>query len=110
MIDYFVRYVELPRKVEGVSVPNDDGSFDIYINSLVPEARRPEVLEHELRHLKAEHFYIEMPISQMERQARGEILNPVLHPPQGMIPCFESEQALALWLKNTCLQYNIDLS
>ena len=23
----------LPRAVEGVSVPNDDGSFDIYINS-----------------------------------------------------------------------------
>lgn len=33
MLEYYVRLVSLPRAVEGVSVPNDDGSFDIYINS-----------------------------------------------------------------------------
>ena len=38
--EYFVRYVELPLKVDGVTVPNDDGTFDIYINVLHPEVQR----------------------------------------------------------------------
>ena len=40
MIDYYLRLVDLPRSVEGVSVPNNDGSFDIYINALLSPARR----------------------------------------------------------------------
>ena len=82
MLEYYVRLVSLPRAVEGVSVPNDDGSFDIYINSRLSPQQREETLEHELRHLKQEHFYLDLPLSRMERQADGEPLNVVLHPPQ----------------------------
>jgi len=109
MIDYFVRSIALPRKVEGVSIPNDDGSFDIYINSLLPPQRRTEVLQHELRHLKAEHFYLDMPIESMERQADGEQLSAAIHPPAGKIACFKSEEALANWLNTLCQQYHIEL-
>ena len=52
MIDYYLRLVDLPRSVEGVSVPNNDGSFDIYINALLSPARRQEILEHELNHIR----------------------------------------------------------
>ena len=109
MIDYYVRPVALPRSVEGVSIPNDDGTFDIYINSLLPDELRERALEHELRHLKAEHFYLDMPIARMERQAEGEELNAVLHPPAGHVPCFKSEEALALWLKSLCRQTGLKL-
>ena len=93
MTDYYVRLVELPRTVEGVTVPNNDGSFDIYINSLLPPQRRQEVLEHELGHIRGEHFYLDMPIS----------------PPEGFIPCFGSEAALSRWLQNLCAQQHLDL-
>ncbi len=109
MTDYYVRLVELPRTVEGVTVPNNDGSFDIYINSLLPPQRRQEVLEHELGHIRGEHFYLDMPISLMERQADGEHVNVVLHPPEGFIPCFGSEAALSRWLQNLCAQQHLDL-
>ena len=109
MFDYYIRHVALPRKVEGVSIPNDDGTFDIYLNSLLPPERQAEVLQHELRHLKAEHFYLDMPISAMERQAEGEALNVILHPPAGHIPCFHSEEHLSLWLKNILSQNHINL-
>lgn len=108
MIDYYVRLVPLPLAVEGVSVPNDDGSYDIYINSLLPPSRRDETLEHELRHLKREHFQLDMSVSQMERQADGEHVNVVLHPPEGKIPCFHSEEALAHWLSTVLRQQHID--
>jgi len=109
MIDYYVRPVPLPRRVEGVSIPNDDGSFDIYINSNLPPQQREKALEHELRHLKAEHFYLDMPIERMERQAEGEELNAVLRPPEGRLPCFKSEEALAAWLNTLCRQTGLKL-
>lgn len=67
MNDYFVRLIELPIRVEGVTVPNSDGSFSVYINSALSEAKQREVLEHELRHISAEHFYLDMPVEKMER-------------------------------------------
>ena len=109
MIDYYVRLVSLPRTVEGVSVPNDDGSFDIYINSALSEARRQETLEHELLHLKREHFYLDLPIARIERQADGESPALALHPPEGKLLCFRSEAALAHWIDSLCRQRHIDL-
>ena len=102
MTDYYVRYVSLPKRVEGVTIPNDDGSFDIYINSRLSPARRRETLEHELRHIRAEHFYLEMPIERMERQAEGENISPIFSPEDDKVPCFHSEQALANWLNGLC--------
>ena len=110
MTDTYVRLVSLPVKVEGVTLPNDDGSFDIYINSRLSPLRQQETLEHELRHIRHEHFYLDMAIGCMERQADGEALNVVLHPPAGMIPCFDSEMALARWLGSLCAQLGLDFS
>ena len=44
---------------------------------------------------------------EMERQADGEPLNVVLHPPQGTVPCFYSESALAHWLRTVAAQQHI---
>jgi hypothetical protein len=110
MTDTHVRLIPLPIKVEGVTLPNDDGSFDIYINSRLSPARQQETLAHEMRHIRHEHFYLDMPISRMERQADGETLNVVLHPPEGMIPCFASEDALAEWIASLCAQLGVDLN
>ena len=107
MTDTYVRLVPLPVKVEGVTVPNDDGSFDVYINSRLSPTRQQETLEHELRHIRREHFYLDMPVSRMERQADGAALNEILHPPAGMLPCFDSEEAMARWLDALCTQLGV---
>ena len=109
MTDTYVRLVPLPVKVEGVTLPNDDGSFDVYINSRLSPARQQETLEHELRHIRQAHFYLDLDVARMERQADGEALNVVLHPPEGKIPCFHSEDALAHWLGQLCVQLGVDL-
>lgn len=109
MTDYFVRLVELPLRVEGVTLPNSDGSFSVYINSLLSEDRRAEVLRHELRHIAAEHFYTEMPVEYMERQACGEAINLVLHPPAGKLVHFPSEAALAAYVRRLALQVGVKL-
>lgn len=110
MTDTYVRLIPLPRKVEGVTLPNDDGSFDIYINSRLSPAEQQKTLEHELRHIRQEHFYVDLPVSAMERQADGEALNVVLHPPAGTVPCFASEQALCEWFGMLCRQLDLRFS
>ncbi len=68
---YFVRYLDFPATVEGVTVPNDDGTFDIYISRNLSDARRRECLEHELRHINLDHFYSPRPVPALESEARS---------------------------------------
>lgn len=78
--DYFVRYAEFPLSVEGVTVPNNDGTFDIYINSLLPAERQDETLAHELEHIRKDHFYNDIaPVQTLEREAEDTHI---------VFPCF----------------------
>ena len=111
MIDYYVRTVALPIAVEGVSVPNDDGTFDIYINARLPQEKQEEVLAHELRHLEAEHFYVDIPLRVAEQQAdTGKIYEEVFHPPAGTIPHFYSLDSFGHWIQTICAQKHVDLA
>ena len=67
--DINVRYVILPRTVEGVSIPNTDGTFDIYINDLFCDKKKKAILKHELEHLQKDHFYNDLPIGTIEAEA-----------------------------------------
>lgn len=69
---FFLRYTHLPISVEGITVPNDDGTFDIYINSHLTEAHRAEALAHELEHIRKDHFYNDiLPIELLEAEANN---------------------------------------
>ena len=86
--DYFVRYLKLPATVKGITVPNNDGTFDIYINSVLCEEKQQECLRHEIRHIVQDHFYNEtVPIDEIERLADALVVGPhrgtdkaVIHP------------------------------
>ena len=89
--DYFVRLVELPRTVNGVTLPNDDGTFDIYLNSLLTEDEQKTALEHEIEHIIQDHFYNDVkPIRQIEAEADKK----PDEQPQKKIMCFTSLDAL----------------
>lgn len=65
----FVRMVALPETIPAVTIPNDDGTFDIYINAVLPELLQNRALEHELRHIHLDHFYNEDPVWLNEQEA-----------------------------------------
>lgn len=67
---YYVRLHSLPASIDGVTVPNDDGSFDIYLNANLCEDRQKERLQHEIMHIIQDHFYQEVKaVSQLEQEA-----------------------------------------
>lgn len=107
---YFVRLVPLPASVHGVTLPNDDGTFDIYINETLSEAMRKDRLQHEIKHICEDHFYQEAKaITQLEQEANGapvtvkapdpvsatppRLPNVFAEAPPGTIPYFSSLEA-----------------
>lgn len=69
--DYYVRLVELPPTVLGATLPNDDGTFSVYINARLGDKARRETLRHELEHMARDHFYQSAPIASQEAEASG---------------------------------------
>jgi len=100
MADTYIRRLDFPnRSVKAITFPNDDGSFDIYLNTLYPESELRSALEHELRHIELGHFYSEAPITQKEQEADGISLSDKGNSSRS-IPLFSSPGALANWLLN----------
>ena len=65
----FVRLVPFPKTIRAVTLPNDDGTFDIYINSNLPEELQHRALNHELEHIRKNHFYNDDPVWINEQDA-----------------------------------------
>ena len=65
----FVRMVPFPAHVRAVTIPNNDCTFDIYINSNLPEELQQKALQHELNHIRMDHFYNSDPVAKNEREA-----------------------------------------
>jgi len=53
--DYFVRYIKLPRHIGGVCSANEDGTYNIYLNSMYYD-RRKTAFNHELAHCSLGHL------------------------------------------------------
>ncbi|MDY5007628.1 hypothetical protein [Candidatus Allofournierella merdipullorum] len=66
----FIRRLALPGTVRGVAVAAPDDDFVVFVNeSLCPDAQR-EAAEHELRHIRLDHFYDDEPVVISELEAR----------------------------------------
>jgi len=65
-VDYFVYYEKFPRNVRALVTTNEDCTFSIYINSLLPDAQRLAAYFHEVDHIENEDFYNGLPIEKVE--------------------------------------------
>ncbi|MCD7844446.1 MAG: hypothetical protein LUG57_01035, partial [Oscillospiraceae bacterium] len=78
-LDLYIRKLKFPnRSAKAITFPNDDGSYDIYLNTLYSDRDIQEALAHELRHISLGHFYSDAPIAQKEAEADG---TPAVNPP-----------------------------
>ena len=80
LYDVFIRTAALPCAVKAVVVPNDDGTYDIYVNSSLSGDEQLDAMQHELCHIKENHFENAEPIVLSELAAhRSEKERPVDH-------------------------------
>lgn len=58
--DYFVHLIPFPQDcggVNGMVMPNEDGTYSIYINALASREQQRRAWRHELRHIRNNDFY-----------------------------------------------------
>ena len=73
MDDLCVRFLPFPNRAAKAAVmPNSEGSFDIFVNTLYPEEVQRSALAHELEHLRREHLEKGESAAIQEAEARGE--------------------------------------
>ncbi len=73
MGDFCVRRVRLPRAVRAVTLPNEDATYDIYINQDIPDEWQQQALVHELEHIRLSHFYDGCPVGVSEQAAEAAV-------------------------------------
>lgn len=67
MIDYYVRYIDLPYTIKGMTVQDINGFYNVYINSRLSFEEQRKALKHELEHISRHDFdHEEMPLEMVE--------------------------------------------
>jgi hypothetical protein len=54
--DYYVRFINLPITVKGLTVVDETGFYNIYINSRLSYEEQERTKAHELEHIKRGDF------------------------------------------------------
>lgn len=72
--DVFVRLISMPPLVKGVTLPNADGTYSVYINSCLSEEAQRKALQHELCHIEHDDIYSNEPVAVAERLAGSHVV------------------------------------
>ena len=71
---YRVAYLPFPDTVRGCVHLCDDGSYIIGINQALTDQERRKVLQHELEHIKRDHFHDPRTIEKIEAEAAAFVV------------------------------------
>lgn len=66
MVDYYIRYVDMPSVTKGMTIEDSDGFFNIYINASLSAAEQEEAIKHKIRHLERKDFDTEKSLQEAE--------------------------------------------
>jgi Zn-dependent peptidase ImmA (M78 family) len=79
-----VRHIRLPYKIDGLTSVDDDGDYNVYINTEVGEEKQESALNHELSHIAQDHFFDDKPLQVDEREADNDTQSSRL-----LLPCVQ---------------------
>lgn len=63
-----IRIIDLPWKVPGLTVKDEEGDYNVYINARLSPDRRAKAFRHEIEHIKNGDFYSEESVQDIEEQ------------------------------------------
>ena len=68
--DFYVRLIDLPYGVGGFVAPNEDGTFNVYLNARLSAEKNLDTFLHEVEHIENDDFYNGLPLQVIEERAR----------------------------------------
>ena len=69
MNEVIVRIRDFPCGTNGVTVMDENGDYNIYINAKLSEIEQQRAYKHELEHINRDHFYSDKEVKVMEEEA-----------------------------------------
>lgn len=63
-----IRIVDLPYRVKGMTVKDDEGDYNVYLNARYSPDEQAIAFRHEVEHIKRGHFYQDRPVLDMENE------------------------------------------
>ena len=69
MGEIIIRYVGLPPSIKAYTLTDANDDYNIYVNSALNSIRQQQAVDHELRHINADHFYRASSVALDEAQA-----------------------------------------
>ncbi len=74
MGDIIIRLVALPVSIRAYTLtdPNDD--YNVYVNSALNSIEQKRAIDHEIRHIKGDHFYRRSSVVADEKEAEMAVL------------------------------------
>ncbi|MBQ7638266.1 MAG: hypothetical protein IJS90_05155 [Clostridia bacterium] len=57
MKDIIIREIVLPSAVRAFTLPDEQGDYNVYINSSLSDEQRKKSFQHELMHISRDDFY-----------------------------------------------------
>ena len=70
MDEIICRYADLPWRVNAVTIVDENGDFNVYVNTKLSFEAQRQAYDHECRHIKKNHFYHGKPVSECEKEAK----------------------------------------
>lgn len=67
MDEVIVRLQDMPTKMKGVTLLDESGDYNVYINSRLSADSQREVLNHEMLHIRRDDFYNDLTIREAEK-------------------------------------------
>jgi hypothetical protein len=70
MDEVVFRIVELPPRVNAVTVVDENGDFNVYVNARLSYEEQQKAYLHEKQHIRRHHFHSQKPVETCEREAK----------------------------------------
>ncbi len=64
-----IRKLDLPTGVNGITVLDENGDYNVYLNAQLSYDAQADAFRHEVEHIKQGHFYKAEDIRKLEDQA-----------------------------------------
>lgn len=68
-----IRKIDLPTEVSGITVLDENGDYNVYLNDKLSYDAQADAFRHEVEHIRQGHFHRLEDIMTLEEQAEYEV-------------------------------------
>lgn len=73
MYDIHIRYIKLPIRIYAVTVPDEYGDYNIYVNDSLCFNQQEKAIKHEIEHIENGDFEKYIPVAEIEKRVKEKI-------------------------------------